>query len=774
MENPKRYGSPPPPGRAEHEIRQEGFDDIQFVRRVDHPTWGPVLVYTAERRGVAYRIDVGRFTRSDRLDVRSAPVRENPKKTPMGLLHWDKMPHSRGKGYSWGAYTDDITYIVSNKGHLKIIENAQWAATPFPPGEPYGSATTARAVAERHYAERYPLRVLAQQGEAKENPHYNYRSAVISMPSAAQLGGGMARNNPRNPFVGGVWYPESKVKRTPPPRKKKLRSPPLYPTPRQNPGYRSAVISKPSAAQLGGNPARRNMRKDMSKVLVTTPRHGHDIQSPDTPRRRRERITEEYEGPSRAPMKPQHGWERRVLNEYLNPLRRYLQSNAGRPWDEVYSEIREVNPPHSAVSAHIYEHLWDFVELHPVIRKEGVFKPAETGWRGSAAAARPIEGEWAFYVDYDGILREAPDPRGHAARTRSEKRKDPNVKKVDELTYLVRRPSDNVWFKVSYVPVVPAQKPLGYPGAYWGGRKTTPGMKTTRGLTFPEVKGHYPVSVRSLSRKGKRTGGVLASRNPGVLSDYDPREEQMRAQTAKIFRTKVEKGEDPRSAARSAFAIATKQGHRYGWYYPGTRTPTPRAAKASQQRYDGTYVGSDRKRRTLDDLIRNRQTYEKILGLTRQSGFYRVTEEPTREGKRYFVWPMPPGERTPGPAATARRIAETQAERLNRTADPRDTGAWPGALGGYTKAELSYWLPPAEAFSTEGLRSVAPKKGRKPRSRGTSRGTSIPRPTPDFSAKGEMREGRLVYFILDKAGTQVSPEFLDWDRTWAELQRRIS
>jgi hypothetical protein len=407
QKNPSRYGSTTHVGHAEHEVQKQGFDDIVFVKK-GAIAYGPVLVFTATQHRQHYNITVGRWNRTDRLDVRASRAQTDP-----------------------------------------------------------------------------------------------------------QLGGGATQN----PFIGGTWYPETKVKRTPPPRKKKLRSPPLYPTPRQNPGYRSAVISKPSAAQLGGNPARRN---------------------------------------------------------------------------------------------------------------------------------------------------------------------------------------------------------------------------------------------------------------PGVLSDYDPREEQMRAQTAKIFRTKVEKGEDPRAAASSAFAIATGQGQRYGWYYPGTRTPTPRAAKASQQRYDGTYVGSDRKRRTLDDLIRNRQTYEKILGLTRQSGFYRVTEEPTREGKRYFVWPMPPGERTPGPAATARRIAETQAERLNRTADPRDTGRWPGELGGYTKAELSYWLPPAETFSTKGLPSVAPKKGRKPSRKGPRRGTPTPRPVPDFSLKGEMREGQLVYFIVDKAGKQTSPEFPDWDRAWTELQRRVS
>jgi hypothetical protein len=45
---------------------------------------------------------------------------------------------------------------------------------------------------------------------------------------------------------------------------------------------------------------------------------------------------------------------------------------------------------------------------------------------------------------------------------------------------------------------------------------------------------------------------------------------------------------------------------------------------------------------------------------------------------------------------------------------------------------------------------------------------------PEFAAKGEMREGRLIYFLVDKTGKQVSPEiYASWPAVWAALSKLL-
>jgi hypothetical protein len=48
------------------------------------------------------------------------------------------------------------------------------------------------------------------------------------------------------------------------------------------------------------------------------------------------------------------------LNENLAPLRRFLRSNVGRPWDKVFAEICEHLNFDSAVQLHIWQHIrWE-------------------------------------------------------------------------------------------------------------------------------------------------------------------------------------------------------------------------------------------------------------------------------------------------------------------------------------------------------------------------------------------------------------------------------
>ena len=104
------------------------------------------------------------------------------------------------------------------------------------------------------------------------------------------------------------------------------------------------------------------MREDMAKVIVERPRVGGGYSYPRARARRwRQRDAEDL--PRRQGIR--RPWTERgtykTLNENLAPLRRFLRSNVGRPWDKVFSEICEHLNINSAVQLHIWQHLKDDV-----------------------------------------------------------------------------------------------------------------------------------------------------------------------------------------------------------------------------------------------------------------------------------------------------------------------------------------------------------------------------------------------------------------------------
>jgi hypothetical protein len=159
--------------------------------------------------------------------------------------------------------------------------------------------------------------------------------------------------------------------------------------------------------------------------------------------------------------------------------------------------------------------------------------------------------------------------------------------------------------------------------------------------------------------------------------EYDPFEEQLRAQRQAIYESYVKKLKRRKSfrnkqgrridlglsraqraeGMRRMFAIGTGVQKKHGYLVPGTQTPTLKAMRRSRERMAEPIK-----------LLANRQDYEETLALGRKGPFYRVTAEPTG----YFVWPMPPGRQTPLGFSSAEG-ALAKADELNRNADPRKT-----------------------------------------------------------------------------------------------------
>lgn len=106
----------------------------------------------------------------------------------------------------------------------------------------------------------------------------------------------------------------------------------------------------------------RAMRKDMSKVIVERPRTGRAAAGLRPGRTRA--LADDDGEPIRAKgaREPKRREQKtKSLNETLNPLKRYLASNVGRPWNKIYAEISEHLKPASTVQQHVRDHLEDFV-----------------------------------------------------------------------------------------------------------------------------------------------------------------------------------------------------------------------------------------------------------------------------------------------------------------------------------------------------------------------------------------------------------------------------
>ncbi len=122
------------------------------------------------------------------------------------------------------------------------------------------------------------------------------------------------------------------------------------------------------------------MREDMAKVIVERPRNGGHG---------RERKL--YKNLEDAPLMEgvkQRYTSKKQLNENLSPLYRWLNSQVGRNWNKVHSELRERIDVRSAVQQHIWQHAQQYVKKgvmyvgnvpHAIARFSSHFTPLHAG-----------------------------------------------------------------------------------------------------------------------------------------------------------------------------------------------------------------------------------------------------------------------------------------------------------------------------------------------------------------------------------------------------------
>jgi len=199
--------------------------------------------------------------------------------------------------------------------------------------------------------------------------------------------------------------------------------------------------------------------------------------------------------PSKLGMKPRlhrysdRKYNSRRISENYNHMVRFLRANCNRPWDKVYSEVKKKNFFGSSIN--IDDYLFGQVTVKPVFKKGIPYMP-----NGVRPLYKNCYG--SFYVTKHGILAEAT-----LKRPPWNKRKpNPNVVKVDDVTYLLRREKDMVWFIVGY------SEPVPYTYRYASGKESIhysyPGKISAKDLELPHIEGFYASFMKTLSKKEKK------------------------------------------------------------------------------------------------------------------------------------------------------------------------------------------------------------------------------------------------------------------------------
>lgn len=146
------------------------------------------------------------------------------------------------------------------------------------------------------------------------------------------------------------------------------------------------------------------MRKDMFEIIIERPRYGW--RSGRKGRYTMKRRTD----PEALPCKESMSFRGKTkeLNENLAPLRRFLQRRVGRPWNAVWSELREFLSPKSAVQKHVFDHVLQYVERNPVIIDGIPHRPQASGPNRDRFWPLSNYGWRGFYVcPRTGLLRVA-------------------------------------------------------------------------------------------------------------------------------------------------------------------------------------------------------------------------------------------------------------------------------------------------------------------------------------------------------------------------------
>lgn len=191
----------------------------------------------------------------------------------------------------------------------------------------------------------------------------------------------------------------------------------------------------------------------MHKVVIERPRwnpgpdkHGRRANLPDE-------LLPKYEG-----IKRPHR-HRKGLTDLLGPLKRWLFSQVGRPWNDVYSEACAVIKADSVIRAHVKTHLLQFVERNTFMH-EGHICVLEIGY-GARGIVRVDERSYRrnpFFVHPESNwLCALPQKSRKALRAKRRATRAENFRWLDG--HFALKQIRGVWFGCQF-RVVPSEGPF--------------------------------------------------------------------------------------------------------------------------------------------------------------------------------------------------------------------------------------------------------------------------------------------------------------------------
>jgi hypothetical protein len=181
----------------------------------------------------------------------------------------------------------------------------------------------------------------------------------------------------------------------------------------------------------------------MHKVICEEPRHGGSRSKQNRRANLPEELLPKFEGIKRV-----HS-NHKSFGEHLGPLKRWLRSQVGRPWNDVYSEACDVIKPDSVVRAHIKTHLLDFVLRDTFMRDGEVWCFQKYRWFGTnELPVTALRDRWhLFYVHPEtGLLGEIPALPHRSRRYDERKRLLASVRRwLNDGRLLLQL--DGLWFE---------------------------------------------------------------------------------------------------------------------------------------------------------------------------------------------------------------------------------------------------------------------------------------------------------------------------------------
>ncbi len=244
------------------------------------------------------------------------------------------------------------------------------------------------------------------------------------------------------------------------------------------------------------------MRWDMAKVIVERPRYGSRLKASRKKGYRRHLQQSGLEDlPRREPMLGRWRGMQRCLNEHLGPMRRFLRSRVGRPWNKVYQELCEHVALDNAVQNHVLTHIFDDVERRVEVQGDRIV--ATDGWR----RGQPLRAGQLYVCPMSGLVKAVRPPKRRGPPKRLCAGADNQLLSTEKWLWEVAdRGSgvqyhfrDNGWWQVR-VRKLPAQ-----PGELWDVWLERPVAELTAAVCREAYAGDvFATSKRPLTREEVR------------------------------------------------------------------------------------------------------------------------------------------------------------------------------------------------------------------------------------------------------------------------------